>query len=178
MKYIALLRGIGPGDPRMRNENLRRVFESLKLSDVQSVISSGNIIFSTSNTNDLEEDIETALYDQLGFHSQTIIRSQGDLKHIIDLQPFGDREHNSKVYLLVTFLKTKPTKLPKLPATSPDGSATLLGFDEQTLALFTATDTTQVKTPDVMLWLEKQFGKQMTSRSWNTIQRIYKKQTI
>ena len=44
-KYIAFLRGIGPGNPNMRNEKLRGAFEELGFKNVQSVISSGNVIF-------------------------------------------------------------------------------------------------------------------------------------
>jgi uncharacterized protein (DUF1697 family) len=37
MKYAAFLRGIGPGDPRMRNDQLRGVFESLGYSDIPKI---------------------------------------------------------------------------------------------------------------------------------------------
>lgn len=56
-KYIALLRGISPSNPNMRNKKLRAVFESLGFSNVQTIISSGNVIFTSpsKNTVDLEE---------------------------------------------------------------------------------------------------------------------------
>jgi uncharacterized protein (DUF1697 family) len=47
MKYVALLRGIGPSNPNMRNEKLRGVFEKLGFDNVQTVISSGNVLFQT-----------------------------------------------------------------------------------------------------------------------------------
>ena len=47
-----------------------------------------------------------------------------------------------------------------------------LDFDN---ALFTVTDNTVVKTTDLMTWLEKEFGKEITSRTWLTIHRILKK---
>ncbi|MBA3630747.1 MAG: DUF1697 domain-containing protein [Actinobacteria bacterium] len=40
--YVALLRGIGPSNPNMRNDRLRAVFEDLGFSNVRAVISSGN----------------------------------------------------------------------------------------------------------------------------------------
>jgi uncharacterized protein (DUF1697 family) len=45
MKYTALLRGIGPSNPNMRNEKLREVFQKLGFQNVQTVISSGNVLF-------------------------------------------------------------------------------------------------------------------------------------
>ena len=38
MRYVALLRGIGPTNPNMRNEKLRGFFEVLVFEDVQTVI--------------------------------------------------------------------------------------------------------------------------------------------
>lgn len=43
--YVALLRGVTPTNPKMRNENLRGVCVGMGLSDVATVISSGNILF-------------------------------------------------------------------------------------------------------------------------------------
>ena len=50
-KYIALLRGIGPGNPNMRNDKLCGVFEKLGFSNVTPVISSGNVIFESDEIN-------------------------------------------------------------------------------------------------------------------------------
>lgn len=62
-KYAALLRGIGPSNPNMRNEKLRGVFENLGFQNVQTVISSGNVLFETRSNNikELEAIIEKAL---------------------------------------------------------------------------------------------------------------------
>ena len=49
MRYVALLRGIGPANPNMRNEKLRGVLEELGLANVASVISSGNLLFDTED---------------------------------------------------------------------------------------------------------------------------------
>lgn len=175
MKYIAFLRGIGPGDPRMRNDKLRSVFESLGFTSVQSVISSGNIIFSTDDPpSGIEQRIEQALFDMLGFHSTTVIRSQAEIDKLVASRPFGEREHGPTQYLLVTFLKSHSSQL-SLGGISPDGSGRVIGYDQATSAILTITDPTAVKTPDIMAWLEKQLGKQITSRTWKTIERIHKK---
>lgn len=177
MKYIAMLRGIGPGNPQMRNDKLRSVFDSLGFSDVRSVISSGNIIFSSprKSIRQLEEDIETSIETQLGFHSTTIIRSASEIEALVKLQPFSEA-HSQKAYSLVTFLKTSPTTIPMtLPYNSPDGVSAIIEYDKASNAVFSVSDATSTKTPDVMRRLEKEFGKDITSRSWNTVQRIYKK---
>lgn len=160
----------------MRNEKLRAVFESLGLENVQSVIASGNIIFTAPRAAGLEKRIEEALFEQLGFHSTTIIRSYVTLRQLIDKKPFGNAVHSADQYLLVTFLKNKPSKLPfTLPLTTADGASVVLSYDEKANAVFTRTDATAVKTPDVMAYLEKQLSKNITSRSWNSVQRICRK---
>jgi hypothetical protein len=42
-------------------------------------------------------------------------------------------------------------------------------------AICSVIDLTGSKTPDLMVWLEKQFGKQITTRTWKTVGRILRK---
>lgn len=177
-KYVALLRGIGPGNPNMHSSKLRGVFESLGFSDVQSVISSGNVVFETSinDTGSLESLVEKALPEQLGFTSTTIIRSQEQIEHLLKLDPFEGLQHSTGSYLLVTFFKN-PTQVQfELPYQPPDKTYKLIGSTDN--ALFTVTDNTQVKTTDLMTWFEKQFGKEISSRTWLTVQGINKKFSV
>jgi hypothetical protein len=41
--------------------------------------------------------------------------------------------------------------------------------------VFIVTDTTSRSTPDVMAWLEKEFGRDISSRTWLTVHRVLKK---
>ncbi len=174
-KYIAFLRGIGPGNPNMANDKLRSVFEHLGFSNVQSVISSGNIIFETdrTDTQQIESETEAAFPELLGFATTVIIGSQAQLQHLIAKEPFQGLIHGPSSYLLVTFCKN-PTKVPfELPHQPQGKTYQLLSTHDN--ALFTTTDNTVVKTTDLMTWLEKQFGKQISSRTWLTVNRILKK---
>lgn len=174
-KYAALLRGIGPGNPNMRNDKLRGVFESLGFLNVQTVISSGNVLFE-SNSADipaLEEKIEKAISSRLGFHSTTIIRSLEQLQQTSANDPFADIEHSPTNYLTVTFLKKElPTDL-RLPYQPPGKSYTLLAMRGQ--AIYSVVDLTGSRAPDFMVWLEKQFSKEITTRTWKTVNRILAK---
>ncbi|MHB1139250.1 MAG: DUF1697 domain-containing protein [Microthrixaceae bacterium] len=49
MQHVALLRGIGPGNPKMRNAVLVDVLTRAGFDDVRSVISSGNYLFRTGD---------------------------------------------------------------------------------------------------------------------------------
>ena len=175
IKYIAFLRGIGPGNPNMRNDKLCAVFEEIGFSNVRSVISSGNIIFESDRTKilELETEIEQALFVSLGFHTTAIIRNETQLQKLVTANPFGDRTHGTGLYLLATFTKN-PLKLHfELPYQPPEKPYQVIRAIDDTV--FTVTDNTLTKTPDVMTWLEKELGKAISSRTWNTILRISKK---
>jgi uncharacterized protein (DUF1697 family) len=171
--YAALLRGIGPSNPNMRNEKLRGVFERLAFRDVASIISSGNLVFGSEETDApaLEARIEEALHADLGINSATILRNADELDAVIATDPFGDLEHSRASYLTATFLKDRGP-MPDPPEFAPEGGARIVGTDDAHSAVFIVTDTTLTSTPDVMGLLEKAFGKGITTRTWKTVQRI------
>lgn len=179
MKYAAFLRGIGPSDPNMRNEKLREVFAGLGFEHVQSLLSSGNLLFESDESDipQLESRIEKALRHNLHIKSTVFIRKQAELQELVDKKPFGNRSHKPETYLTVTFVKHLPKSVPSTPLETPGKSSTVLHIDAEVRAICTVTDNTAAKTPNFMSWLEKQFGKDVTTRTWNTMQRVLKKMT-
>lgn len=172
MEYVALLRGIGPGNPSMRNDKLRGVLEDLGLDDVRSVISSGNLLF-TADTSDLaalEDRIERAWPEALGFRSTTILRTAQQLRDLVAAAPFGDREDTPDARCNVTFLKHAPEVQLEVPCTSPDGASVIVAVVDR--AICSVVDLTGERTPDLMRWLERTYGKQVTTRTWRTVHRI------
>lgn len=168
--YIALLRGIGPGNPNMQNAKLRSVFEALGFTNVRSVISSGNILFESSHGSieKLERDIEAAFPEILGFTTTVIIRSKEEIQALLDKAPFEGISHSPATSLNVTFLRHTPA-----PHTQPPQGAhyTVIAIYQREVCAI--IDTTQAKTPDYMRKAEKIYGKQITTRTWKTLERIY-----
>ena len=151
--YVAFLRGIMPMNPNMKGEKLRAVFESLGFEHVSTVIASGNVVFTSSSKSAtaLEAKIEKALPEQLGFKSTTIIRTQDELERLVKKDPFKGASHERSNYLIATFFKDRRKEL------------------------CTVIDLTTDRTPDFMSSLEKEHGKEMTTRTWKTVGRILKK---
>jgi uncharacterized protein (DUF1697 family) len=151
--YVALLRGIMPTNPNMKGEKLKGVFESLGFKNVATVIASGNIVFETNSTDipALEAKIEKALPAQLGFTSATIVRSQQDLQKLVKKNPFKGIKDEKPNYLVVTFFKNRKPEL------------------------CTVIDLSSGRTPEFMTTLEKKHGKEITTRTWKTVDRILKK---
>lgn len=173
-EYVALLRGIGPANPNQRNDKLRGVFEEFGFEDVRTV-SSGNVLFRSDSTDieEMEATIEAAWPEKLGFSSTTIIRSIPDLRGLVELDPFAGYEHSRESYLLVTFCKRAPEFDVELPYQPPGSATQLIARTER--ELFTVTDMTKSSGAEAMGWLDNQFDKEITSRTWVTVHRILKK---
>lgn len=170
-KYVALLRGIGPGNPNMRNEKLRQVIEELGMKNVQSVISSGNIIFESAETDisQLEATLEAAWPRELGFRSTTIIRSQQQINNLLKSNPFAGHTDTLDSRFQVTFTKQPSRQHIQLPYRDNKWFEVL---SYKNKAVFSTYNSTSQKASALMLWLEKNYGKEITSRTWQTVQRI------
>lgn len=159
-------------NPNMRNEKLRGVFEGLGFSNVRSVISSGNIIFDTdeSDTAKLEALIEAALPEKLSFNSITIVRSYDELKALQQKAPFEHLVHGNSSSLNVTFLKHSMPHDTTMP--SDKGYTIQAAYDREVCSVI---DLTTGTTPNFMAKMDKQFSKKVTTRTWLTVERIIKK---
>jgi uncharacterized protein (DUF1697 family) len=173
--YVALLRGIGPGNPNMRNDRLREVFESLGYHSVRTVISSGNVLFDSSSSavRILEAQIEEAIAQGLGFTTTAIIRSKRQIQALVDRDPFMGVQHSDKSNLNVTFMKKRPQTTLSFPYRPPDRDYIILGLHGREIC--SVIDLTSAKTPDLMAWMEKEFGKAITTRTYNTVRRVLRR---
>jgi uncharacterized protein (DUF1697 family) len=110
-RLISFLRAINVGGHNVKMDRLRELFESLGLSNVETFIASGNVIFDSpaTNTQMLEKEIEDHLGGSLGYEVATFIRSASELGEIASYRPFEaselDREGNS---LYIAFLRSPP----------------------------------------------------------------------
>ncbi|AXH95396.1 DUF1697 domain-containing protein [Ornithinimicrobium avium] len=180
-RYAALLRGIMPSNPSMRNERLREVFEGLGLEQVGSVLASGNIVFTAEEqpASALEDRIQAGLKDGLGIAGGTIVRELAELRALLDSDPFPGLTHGRGTYLTATFLKDGALgegAEPPRPPEQPDPLARVVGYDAQARAFLAVVDNSVPgRTPDLMTWLERSYGTDITTRTWLTVQRIVKK---
>ncbi|MCA2206568.1 DUF1697 domain-containing protein [Nocardia rosealba] len=173
--YAALLRGIMPTNPNMRNDKLRGVFEGLGFEDVATVLSSGNVVFRTDDArDDLENRIQQALATELGIPGGTIVRSHPELRALLDRDPFEGLTHERGSYLTVTFFKHTMREA-DTSAFADDPLTRVIGYDPAARAFLTVIDNSTGKTPDFMARLEKTYGKDITTRTWLTVQRVVKK---
>lgn len=105
--YIALLRGINiSGQKIIKMADLRAFLTEAGLSQVQTYIQSGNIIFESSQSRkELTKLIIETIEKHYGFHVPTIILTPAELQQAADNNPYQGTEGN-KLYL--TFLSEAP----------------------------------------------------------------------
>ncbi len=161
----------------MTNDKLRGVFEALGFGQVASVLASGNIVFRSAEADvpALERRIQRALASELGIAGGTIVREHSELRALLDADPFPGLTHGRGTYLTVTFLKDGARAPGRLPE-QPDPLTRIVGYDPAARVFLAIIDNSVLgRTPDFMAWLDKTYGKDITTRTWLTVQRIVKK---
>jgi uncharacterized protein (DUF1697 family) len=110
-KYVAFLRAINVGGHTVKMDVLRRLFEALEFSNVETFIASGNVIFDSpsKSAKTLEKQIESYLQETLGYQVATFIRTTAEVAAIADYKPFLDAELEAEGNTLyIGFLADKP----------------------------------------------------------------------
>jgi uncharacterized protein (DUF1697 family) len=92
--YIALLRGINVGGKNIiKMAELKRTFESLGLSRVQTYIQSGNVLFECAEEEEgLLARIERAIQKDYGFAVSVVLRTAAQWNQIAANCPFSEEE--------------------------------------------------------------------------------------
>ncbi|HUY48077.1 MAG TPA: DUF1697 domain-containing protein [Streptosporangiaceae bacterium] len=107
--HVALLRGINVGGRnKVAMADLRAVLTSLGHADVATYIQSGNVVFSTAETDTaaLAAAIEGAIAERLDVWPRVVVLSRGDLAQVVADNPHPG-EPNPKA-LHAVFLDTDP----------------------------------------------------------------------
>ncbi len=147
---------------------LREAFEAAGFTDVMTRLSSGNVIFSAAASSEsaLERKAEAAMKKRLNHSFLTIIRSVDDLREMLARDPYKKFKLRKDAKRIVTFLRGKPTKT-TLPI-ELDGTSILSTNGREVFSVYVATP----KGPVFMTLIEKTFGKEVTTRTWETVTKV------
>lgn len=170
--YVALLRGINVGGHhKVPMQDLRRELGKINLNNTVTLLNSGNVLFD-SDEDDLENKISTHLEEAFGFQIPTLVWESEMIRALLEDNPFTDIKVTKDIRLYVSFLKEEVDTGLTLPWKSPDASHQIIGKRGKTV--FSVVDVSLALTPKAMNTLEKFYGKDITTRNWNTIERIGK----
>lgn len=173
-KHVAFLRGINVGGHKpVKMDELRKTFESLGFQNVKTLLASGNVLFDAQKATPLAltRTIESKLEATFGHKISVLLRSLGEIEKLAESCPFQNIKVTPQTRLYVTFLSEKPKSDLKIPHESPDKSFTVLRVSSNEVCSV-LTLSPIARTTDLMDFLEKVFGRNVTTRNWNTITRI------
>ncbi len=112
MTYLALLRGINVGGKNViKMADLKKLFEEEGYQHVQTYIQSGNVIFTSPETDQaqLTEKIEQMLASAFSYHGKIVLVSRDELEQVISDMP--SLWHSEDLRCYISFVR--PPSLPE-----------------------------------------------------------------
>ena len=166
-RYAAFLRGVMPTNAKM--PELKKAFEAAGFEDVKTVLSSGNVVFSTrsASAESIQRKAEAAMEKRLGSRFLTIVRSVDALREMLARDPYEGFSLAAGSKRIVTFLREKPKTTPALPI-EMNGARILVMSGQEIFSVYVPNP----KGPDFMTLIEKTFGKEVTTRTWDTVTKV------
>ena len=147
---------------------LKTCFEAEGFAEVCTLLSSGNIVFNarSSSLALLERRAEAAMRAKLGRSFDTIIRSTKFLQEFVESDPFAEFDLEPTAKRVVTFLRSAAEPKVKLPI-QRDGASILKFTGSEVLSAYVPGP----KGPVFMGLIERTFGKNVTTRTLETVRK-------
>jgi uncharacterized protein (DUF1697 family) len=166
-RYAAFLRGVSPMNAKM--PALKRAFEAAGFTEVKTVLSSGNVVFDARQASEraLQRKAETAMREALGQAFLTIVRPVAMLQEMLASDPYLAFRLEPPAKRIVTFLRDQPAATMALPVELHGARLLALRGRE----LFSAY-LPSPKGPVFMTLIERTFGKEVTTRTWDTVAKV------
>jgi uncharacterized protein (DUF1697 family) len=166
-QYAAFLRGVSPMNAKMAE--LKKAFESAGFTDVRTLLSSGNLVFTAASASAaaLQRKAEAAMTKQLGRTFLTIVRPVDALREMLASDPYQAFRLLPGTKRIVTFLRQRPASKLTLPM-ELDGARILALDGSNAFSAYVRTP----KGPVFMTLIEKIFGSEVTTRTWDTVTKV------
>jgi uncharacterized protein (DUF1697 family) len=151
---------------------LKAAFETVGFKNVRTVLASGNVVFEAPRrAPDLGPTIARGLEKALGFPVTLLLRSVSELKAIVRSEPFKAQPSGPEVQQYVTFISGKGRARPGAPLPEPPKGTRIARVDPR--EVYSVVLLSQGgRTPDLMNYLDRNFGPTGTTRNWRTVRKI------
>lgn len=172
--YVAFLRGINVGgNTLIKMTELKKAFESIGFKNVAPVLASGNVVFQTSEADRaaLKRQIETILTKRFKVRVLAILRTASQIQELTKSKPFPNIRLSPQLKLQMTFLAEQTKTKAKFPTQLSTREFRVVQISGGEICSVVNLST-NARTPELMKLLEKQFGKDITTRTWTTIEKI------
>jgi uncharacterized protein (DUF1697 family) len=173
--FIAFLRAVNVGGHTVKMDHLCQLMEGLGLSNVETFIASGNVIFDarSGDAGLLEKRIEKGLKAALGYEIATFIRTDLELDNIAKYKSFQGSALDKAAALNVAFMRDKldeQSKKKLMGLRTDIDNFHVNGREIYWLCLKKQSDSTFSNSV-----LEKTLGIQSTLRGINTVRKMAEK---
>jgi uncharacterized protein (DUF1697 family) len=168
--HVALLRGINVGKAkRVAMADLRALCEALGYGNVQTLLNSGNVVFSAPRADArAAAKIEKELASRLGVDSRVVVVTGEELDTIVAENPFAECETNPSRFL-VTVLATTANRARIEELAGQSWGAERLAIGSRAAYLWCANGILESK---ALAALGKAHGDAGTSRNWATMKKL------
>lgn len=148
---------------------LRKALEAAGFTEVQTVLSSGNAVFSATRGSEssLQRMAEAAMKERLGQAFLTVVRPISALREMLASDPYRAFRLASSAKRIVTFLRDEPEAKIRLPL-ELEGARLLSLHGRELFSAYVPSPKGAV----FMSLIEKTFGKELTTRTWDTVARV------
>ncbi len=164
--YVAFLRGVSPMNAKM--PEVKKAFETAGFTEVRTLLSSGNVVFDAraASNKTLESRAEKAMQAHLGRTFMTLVRPVDALRKMIEADPYASFDLPKESKRVVTFLLEAPKTTIKLPP-ELDGARVLAIQGSEVFSSYVPSP----RGPAFMVLIEKTYGKDVTTRTWDTVKK-------
>jgi uncharacterized protein (DUF1697 family) len=124
--HVALLRGINVGGRnKVPMAELREVVTALGHTGVTTYIQSGNVLFTTADTDNakLAAALETAIEDRFGLWSSVVVLSRDELAEVLAANPYSDEPNPRLVHVVFRNAEPPPEVRDRIEAAAKAAAA-------------------------------------------------------
>jgi uncharacterized protein (DUF1697 family) len=169
-RYVALFRGINVGTAkRIAMGDLRTLLGKLGYTEIQTLLNSGNAVFTGDAGAKHAERIHRAVLKKLGVDALVIVKSANDVAGIIAGNKFSDIAHDHSRLLVAVTNESKALASVKALAKSEWGDEKI-HVGKHAAYLWCANGILESKAAGALL---KGLGGTGTTRNWATLNKIH-----
>lgn len=173
MKHIAVLRAVNlPGHNKIIMADLRALFVGLGFTDAQTLLQSGNVVFSggSKTTAALEQTLERAAAKDLGLDTKFFVRTAKEWQAIVDANPFPREAKNDPSHLLVVISRDDVSTANVTALQKAIVGREVVRAKGRCVYIVFPDGIGRSKLTGAMM--DKKLGVRGTARNWNTVLKL------
>jgi len=174
-RYVALFGSINVGGNRLTMADLRYAFEREEFEDVETVVASGNVLFSFDDrpTDGLEDQFAHMMRERFDMKSYVAVRTAAEIRAGIESNPFGCDGADNMVHTHFLGCQPSPEQFDKLIADYAERGPERLAPGDRSLFIDFGEGVAGSKLTGA--FLARRLGCEGTARNMRSLARILDK---